>query len=83
MLLPDNYKKCWCGKKLTKKTRFAIKLEAPANINTIKRDKENKPYLFKTVVSYCCENCYQNLYKNSLKSIKANWWIYYPDTNPC
>ena len=80
MRLPDNYKQCVCGTKLKKKNRFAVKLEAPENINTIKREKAFYPYRTKTVVIYCCEQCYDKLYQEVKKSLNTGWFIYYPDS---
>lgn len=63
MLLTDNYKKCFCGEKLKKINRFAVKLEAPTHINTAKRIK-NRIYREKTIVRYCCEECYIKMEKS-------------------
>lgn len=81
-LLPKAYKECGCGKPLTKRTRFGIKIEAPAFINTDKRWKKGKSSHYKTVVMYCCEECTLTI-KTILKDAAFDsFFMYYPDTYP-
>ena len=81
MRLSENYKKCWCGAKLNKRNRFAVKLEAPENINTLIREKNKQPDIEKTIVNYCCEECYHRLYDSIPKILGTeDWFIYYENS---
>lgn len=78
----QNYKRCFCGKELTKRNRFGVKIEAPEHVNTLKREKEKKPYKFKTCVLYMCEICSEKAEKAVSNTLKADFYIYNDHVNP-
>ena len=76
-MLPEIYKQCNCGEKLTKRNRFAVKLEVPSRINTDKREKEGKKYCHGPIVIYCCELCYWKMHDLIPPQLGTNDWYYY------
>ncbi len=83
MFLNENYKQCKCGQKLTKRNRFGIKIEAPKNINTVKRKKQGKKNFSKTAVIYCCEDCLMRAREHVLITLNfSGFYFYYKNTYP-
>lgn len=67
MNLPENYKKCFCGDKLTKRNRNAIKIKQP-------KERES--------VVYCCGKCCDKLRQKIEGTTKTGFFFYYDDIYP-